>query len=344
MKNSREQSISKLTALWALSECGLGGVLHALKIPVTGFVLGAFSIIILFFIARYSDKVWKDILKATLIVLLVKFTISPHTPAPAYIAVGFQGLMAAVLFSTIGTYHTATVLLGFITMVESALQKILVMTLLFGESIWKAFDVYISSIVKSWRILEGVSNAYAIAGIYVLLYGIWGIFIGYKTTGIFSKVNAEAGDVLTQYARLNHTDINLDKPVIKQNKKKQLMIQLTGMLLLIVSAYFFSNNQRGIGYILLRSISVILFFYFVLMPLLKWAVQKLFYKKSVQHRAAITHTIEEVNTLRKGIKPAYQLASVKNNRLKRFFYFVQIMITLSLYGQSTSNETITTNV
>ena len=343
MENSRSQSISKLTALWALSECGLGGVLHALKIPVTGFVLGAFSIVILYFIARYSNQVWKDILKATLIVLLVKFTISPHTPVPAYIAVGFQGLMGALLFSTVGANRTGAMLLGFITMIESALQKILVMTLLFGESIWKAFDVYINSILKSWRILEGISNAYTIAGIYVLVYGIWGIFIGYKTIGIFNKVNNQASAVLTQYEQLSKSDIT-DTRVVKTDKNRQLIIQFAGILLFIVSAYLYSDNQNGIGYMLLRSISVILFFYFVLMPVLKWAVQKLLLKKRTQHQASLTEVIEEVNSLRKGIKPAYQLASVRSNWLKRFFYFIQIMITVALYGHNTSNKTISTNV
>lgn len=49
-------AIQRLTALWAFSESGLGGVVHALKIPFTGIMLGGFAVIIITLIAYFSEK------------------------------------------------------------------------------------------------------------------------------------------------------------------------------------------------------------------------------------------------------------------------------------------------
>ena len=42
-KEERTIAIQRLTALWALNECGLGGILHAVKSPFTGLVLGSIA-------------------------------------------------------------------------------------------------------------------------------------------------------------------------------------------------------------------------------------------------------------------------------------------------------------
>jgi len=71
--------IQRLIALWALVESGLGGYMHALKIPFTGIVLGGSAVVILSLIAWFSEKPFRTLLRATLLVILVKFTVSPHT-------------------------------------------------------------------------------------------------------------------------------------------------------------------------------------------------------------------------------------------------------------------------
>src|SRR4051812_9858770 len=92
-------AVSRLTALWALSESGLGGIMHAMKIPLTGFFVGGFAVIIIALIAHFSDKSLRAILQSTLLVILVKAAVSPQSPFMAYIAVAFQGVAGALIFS-----------------------------------------------------------------------------------------------------------------------------------------------------------------------------------------------------------------------------------------------------
>src|SRR5690606_19472551 len=91
MKNTKS-IIEKLTALWALNECGLGGFMHVLNSPFTGVIVGGISILLISLIAFYAENKWQSILKALLIVLIIKMGVSPYSPFAAYIAVSFQAV------------------------------------------------------------------------------------------------------------------------------------------------------------------------------------------------------------------------------------------------------------
>ena len=91
--------ISRLTALWALSEAGLGGVLHAIQFPVTGLLVGGFAIVLISLIAYFSDNKWETIFRSLLVVLIIKLAVSPHSPPTSYLAVSFQAFMSALIFS-----------------------------------------------------------------------------------------------------------------------------------------------------------------------------------------------------------------------------------------------------
>ena len=97
MNNSKSENTLRITALWAFSEALFGGILHALQVPFAGLVLSAFAVICMAALAAsgyYKGK----ILKATLLVLIVKAMLSPHTPVAAYFAVFLQGLFGEIIF------------------------------------------------------------------------------------------------------------------------------------------------------------------------------------------------------------------------------------------------------
>ncbi|MEO5572384.1 MAG: hypothetical protein ABIT08_02485, partial [Bacteroidia bacterium] len=91
MNQLHSENTLRITALWAFSEALLGGILHALQVPFAGLVLSAFAVICISALA-VSDYHRGKILKATLLVVIVKALLSPHTPVAAYFAVFLQGL------------------------------------------------------------------------------------------------------------------------------------------------------------------------------------------------------------------------------------------------------------
>ena len=80
MSTSKTIRIERLTALWALNESGLGGFLHVFNTPFTGLIVGGISILMISLIAYYAEDKWKAVLRALLIVLIVKMAVSPHSP------------------------------------------------------------------------------------------------------------------------------------------------------------------------------------------------------------------------------------------------------------------------
>ncbi|MCB0574936.1 MAG: hypothetical protein KDC61_10270, partial [Saprospiraceae bacterium] len=87
-EHNESDVILRLTALWAFSESALGGVMHALKIPFTGLLVGGFAVLSIGMIAHVSHRRAGAVLRATMLVVLVKAVVSPHSPPTAYLAVG----------------------------------------------------------------------------------------------------------------------------------------------------------------------------------------------------------------------------------------------------------------
>src|SRR6186997_1280424 len=126
----------RLIALWVLCEAMLGGIIHGLRIPVSGLVVGSCAVICICLIAHYIPSKGA-ILKATIIVAIFKMMLSPQAPPPAYIAVFFQGMLGELLFFNRRFFKLSCILLGIIALLESGLQRILVLTIVYGNDVWR---------------------------------------------------------------------------------------------------------------------------------------------------------------------------------------------------------------
>ena len=124
----------RLTAMWGFSEAAFGGILHAFKIPFTGIFVGGAAVIFISLIAYYSPNK-TQIIKSTFVVLLIKGMVSPHTPITAHLAVLMQGLIGQALFYSRSYYKTSAFILGVVTLLLSGMQKIIIVTLVFGNTI-----------------------------------------------------------------------------------------------------------------------------------------------------------------------------------------------------------------
>lgn len=171
----------RLIATWALAEGVLGGVLHALKVPFTGLVVGSAAVVLLALLGRVVARPG-ELLRATLVVLIIKALLSPHAPLPAYLAVSFQGLMATLLLRRSqrpAVYRLTCVALGGLALTESAIQKLLVLTLLLGQGFWQAADGFLQSILEQLGVLASTSGyARWLAGGFVGLHVVVGLAVG----------------------------------------------------------------------------------------------------------------------------------------------------------------------
>ncbi|GAA4332084.1 hypothetical protein [Flaviaesturariibacter amylovorans] len=174
-------ALHRLTALWAFGESGLGGVMHALKVPFTGLLVGSFAVICISLIGRYSEGHYRRILHSLLLVLIIKAAVSPHSPPTAYLAVSFQALVGYLLFSLGGVRKPAIYTLAILALLESAVQKLLTLTLFFGRSFWQAADELVAYIGRELSVALP-DGALLLTGIYLGIYLLGGLACGAMAT------------------------------------------------------------------------------------------------------------------------------------------------------------------
>lgn len=326
-KNNNFTPISRLTALWALSESGLGGIMHTLKIPFTGFIVGGFAVIIISLIAHFSNNNFRIIIQSTILVLLIKAGVSPQSPLPAYVAVGFQGLLGAILFSTIKNFKVVAIVFGFFALIESAIQQILIATLLFGKSIWIAIDLFVQGVLKDFNLPTDFSFSTWFVLSYLIIYAGWGIYLGVFSGRLPRKLMLRSVAVEEQYQLLKISAASISSP---EKKKKKGLIVLVLLLLFIVSIFFLEGYFSKAIYVVLRTIAILLFVFFVLKPIFLSLLQKANKKRTAELETILT----QLPGLGNLVKPSMQIAGEKNKGIAKYKEFVFVLIVLSLMNRS----------
>ena len=338
--------INRLTALWGLNEAGLGGIMHAIKSPFTGIFVGGIAIILIAMIAYHADNKIKAILKATSIVLIIKALASPHAPFPAYLAVGFQGIMGAALFGIIPSYRLAALILGIIGLTESALQKIIAVTLIYGNSLWESIDLFSNSIFQEFGLTTSGQNFHIsiiLISLYLGLYLLAGFVIGY----LAGSMPAELKRTLTQ-----HTEILSQKlSVLNQSAWpavvtprpfwKRTAFRISVVLVAIMIILTVLNPQvKGISqaiYVLIRTCVIISFWYFAAAPLLNKLLTRFLSRKKQKYTSEVEQIVFLLPHLR-GAAVIIWNDSAQFHLLRRLKYFLLTLIAYALTSQPLEKE------
>jgi hypothetical protein len=322
-------AINRITALWALSESGLGGLMHAIKTPFTGFFVGGFAVICIALIAHYSQRNFRIILQSAILVILVKATVSPHSPVTAHFAVLFQGFTGALFYSFISSFSAASILSGFIALLESAVQKVLILTLIFGNSLWEALDLFTGSVLKSISVSPDFSFSTLLVISYVAIYSIWGVALGFWISKLPSQIDSRYEAILKKFIVKKDVDESSSLQTSKKGSKKILILVLILVFIVTVFALSGSDSKKGIFIVLRTLASIALLFYFV-QPVLKWLLNQWLSGKSEQEKTRLQNILDVLPEMKSLVKPAFVLASENKSGIKKYHEFVLILIILSL--------------
>lgn len=329
---SQESAILNLTALWALSESGLGGLLHGFKIPITGLVLGGFAVMIVSMMARLSQSPFKTIIQATLTVIMIKALVSPHSPPPAYLAVAFQGIIGALIYTLIPAFTTATFIYASLAMLESAAQKFIIMTILFGREIWTAMDAMFRDICQNWGIRAEVSASGWIMGIYGSIFIIWGWIIAIGLNRYIR--NTEKYITLWQTIQAEQQTNHSEMPE-KIHSKKFSGWGLFFIVLSAVSAFIWlspeGKNIQTALYIFIRSVSIYMVFIFIVNPLIKKTIQRKAHMATSEGKLmAVT---ESLNIQKDHSALILTYCRVHYKGIRRWTMMARLLITAAIYEQ-----------
>ncbi len=247
----------------------LGGIIHGFRIPVSGLVVGSCAVVCICLIAWYAPKKG-SIIKATIIVAIFKMMLSPQAPLPAYIAVFFQGLLGELLFHKRRFYTLSCILLGVLALLESGLQRILVLTIVYGNDLWKVVNEFINGLTR-----QKETNNYSlwIGTAYVALHVITGLLLGWWVSKLPQRVNRWSAD---ESIRVNLAGTVSALPQKEKRKKsrlkKGLFIFWLMLITLYIQSYFYIGEPLLPSHvslkILLRSFIIVLGWIFLIGPLL----------------------------------------------------------------------------
>lgn len=346
--SERTIAIQRLTALWALNESGLGGILHALQSPFTGLLVGSIAMICIAFICLFAKNKWQSIMASLAIVLIIKALVSPHSTPTAYIAVIFQGVTGAVIYRYIPHLLLASLLFVSVGLLESGIQRLLTLTILYGNTLWEAINIWGAWVTKQWSVVLPLSSTRLIIYIYLAIHLVTGLIVGWIIYKMILAIHRLWG--ASQYQLELGRDDKKDfiKPGTGRGKKWKRPILFFVLMLLVLFAYTMDESGTGFQKGLLsitRAIVLLIIWFLFLAPLVIKLLKKILRRKHQQLSEQVAHTMDIIPQLvwilDKAWKETQELSSLR--RLKSFvihalLYILQYKTNYDTYTDRTDSK------
>lgn len=341
---SIQLDVNKLTALWAFSESTLGGILHALRIPFTGLFIGSAAVFFISLIAQKS-KSKNEILKSTFIVILVKVVVTPFVQLTSHFAVLTQGILGYLFYRFLPFKKIATFLFALTALLLSAFQKIIILTILFGNGLWIAIDSFMKFLIIQFSLPKEFANyslSWILIVVYALLHLFAGIFISFKILNFERWFDKKKDELNIDLLALND-DADYFK---KQNGKKKkhwwqkksgITVLLFSFTLMIIS-YLYPDLGKNLFYdilfMIVRSIVITFIWFELISPKVISYFQLYFEKKKFQHASEINSITSVFPDFKRIINYTWNLSKNKKGILRIRYFLSNTIALLFLVNQS----------
>jgi hypothetical protein len=320
--------VLRITALWAFSESAFGGILHALTVPLRGLFIASASVLFISLITLFARNN-KEILKATVIIILVKAIVSPHSPLTAYLAVSLQGVLGYLLFSTKKFYKLSALLFGILVLFFSGIQKIIVLTILFGNTLWESLDIFIKQVsIEIFNIDHpDINYGYLLIACYVFIHLAAGLFIGLYAGKLPQKINIYKSVIPNSIIQFNEEEI----PHRTKQKKKNWFLRPSGIFVILISVGVIilsylspemeKNAAMSVLIMIFRSLVITFIWYSLLAPIVRKLFQKFIAKRQSKYSKDQDEIISMFPQFRKIVNYCWKLSGDKKG-YKRIRYFL----------------------
>lgn len=314
----------RLTALWALSEGLIGGIIHGLKLPVSGLIAGSISVLCICLIGQL--QLGKGTLfKATLLVAIFKFLLSPQAPPTAYIALAFQGFCGSIFYEWIRLRQGAPLFVALLAMVESGLQRLLVFSLLYGQPVWQLFT---ESIRRLFVLANNIPISEWLIGGYLSLHILAGILTGYFCIRLIQRLP----ELQKRYGNWFSYPGNDSTVHPSKKNKTNTKWRFTGCFFLLILLFILAEQNglfgapwltlHAVGYLLVRALLMLLIWWLIVMPVAQYLLRGWLGKKKIEQSAAIEQLNSLIPEMRELILQSARFAGRiqgPRNQLREFF-------------------------
>ena len=278
----------------------------------------------------------------------MKFIVSPYTPINAYFAVFLQTILGFILFWG-GFNKISPIILGFLSLFLSGIQKIIIITVVFGMTFWESIDVFIEFVVN--RIFPNYYSesdlifSFVIVGTYMSIHIIGGILAGVYASKLPFRINSKESESLS--VSINNFNGYLNS---NQNKKKKTKwwLKPSSILILIFSllvigiSFLFEDVDKSFAMevviMLLRSVIIIVVWYYFLSPLLLRILNKFLAERKKKHLEELNKIVDVFPNIRSVVKHSWALSGDIKGLRKPFFLMDNVLITYLLYDSKFDEE------
>jgi hypothetical protein len=255
--------------------------------------------------------------------------VSPHSPLTAYLAVSLQGVLGFLLFSTNRFYKLSALMLGLLVLFFSGVQKIIVLTILFGNTLWESLDIFIKQVSKEMFNINHpeINYGYMLIAVYVLLHLSAGLFIGLYAGKLPQKINYYKNLIPASIENKTGEEI----PRKEKRKKKSWFLRPTGIFVIVLSAGVIilsylspeleENVAMSVVIMLIRSLAITFVWYTLLAPTAKKFFQKFVAKRKSEYSRELEEIISMFSQFRAIVNYCWKLSKDKK-RYKRIRYFL----------------------
>jgi len=320
----------RLIALWVFCEAMLGSIIFSFRIPVSGLLIGSCAIVCIALIAWYVPA-RGAIIRATVIVAIFKMMLTPQAPPAAYLAVFFQGFLGEVLFYNKKYYRTACIALALLAMIESAFQRIIVVTILYGNDFWTAVNSFLNKLAGSTTL---TNYSFFIIFCYVLVHVVTGLLLGVWIGLLPQKIKLM--ETLQKKYSIQTGTQTLSLPVKRRQKTKRILLFITWFLLLAlyIQSFFRIGTpllpSQLVWRIVIRSVIIILTWYFLISRVLKQVLHKWLQQKKQQSVKQVQQVLNLLPSTRELALKSWQLAADKKG-WKRIMLCCRIILANTFY-------------
>jgi hypothetical protein len=321
---------ARLTALWALGEAG-GGLLSLFKLPLSGLIVSSFAVLVLSLLCYYNKSAAKPLLKAWLVVIIIKFAFHPVGSPLAYFSLTFQVLWMCFCYRFFEKIKFAAIVGAVGCLLQSALlQLFLVHKKVIDYDFWHGANQFKMTHITDRFILNLVQGNTFLTFLYVGLF----VFIGFLTGWIAYNLpkNIENASLsLHRLASLEKAAIDPKKKARKEQKKKKRndygLPRLTigfGIFLLL------THHESGWKFIYFGFMWLLVFTNFVQKHMINW-VQKMVNTAFGDEEFNLKSSKKSLPQLGDCIKQAWHNAKLQSNGLLRqIVTFVPILFALGM--------------
>lgn len=336
---SLKLDVQRLTALWGFSEAALGGILHMLKVPLTGLLIGGAAVFFISLIARYAESP-SQILKSTLVVILIKAVVTPFIPLNSYFAVTVQGVLGYLFFRFIPSYKLSAILLGMLTLSFSAFQKLFIITFMFGNAFWESIDSFVKFILAQLPFLKHLhtpSASLILISVYAAIHLFGGLYVGIKAARVERWL--EKKKLLFDLKTLSNVSTN---PLFEQKKsskrrrwwqRKSGIVLLSFSLIIMLLSYMFpqlgKSTATDILFMIIRSVAITLIWFKIVSPFILLHFQKFIEKRKFEHASEVNRMTSQFPLFKKIVNYCWNQSSDKKG-FKRVYSFLSNSLALLL--------------